>query len=120
MVVHKRYHTGEKPHKCDVCEKRFVRKHSLKHHKKFHTGEIITVYVLIRTPLLMRSLLDMMSWTWSRHAYDNYAESDIEQASKYEEEVFKCQRMQRSTFLKRAGLNLCTLRTRHKTDFLKV
>ncbi|XP_064464826.1 zinc finger protein 554-like [Ornithodoros turicata] len=38
-LQHKRAHTGEKPHKCNVCSAEFGRSDSLLDHKRTHTGE---------------------------------------------------------------------------------
>ena len=32
-------HTGEKPHKCNICEKKFAQLNNLKQHIEMHTGE---------------------------------------------------------------------------------
>ena len=37
--IHTRVHSGEKPHKCEICGKRFKSKHSLKVHIRNYTGE---------------------------------------------------------------------------------
>ncbi|MGH0149564.1 UNVERIFIED_CONTAM: hypothetical protein FKN15_015521 [Acipenser sinensis] len=36
---HQRCHTGEKPHHCNECGRRFTRTESLKRHQRCHTGE---------------------------------------------------------------------------------
>lgn len=39
MVNHVRKHTGETPHRCDICKKSFTRKEHFMNHVMWHTGE---------------------------------------------------------------------------------
>ncbi|GJQ83434.1 hypothetical protein Trydic_g14213 [Trypoxylus dichotomus] len=38
--VHLKHHTGDRPHKCDVCDKAFVLPFQLKIHQKLHANEV--------------------------------------------------------------------------------
>lgn len=39
MVNHVRKHTGETPHRCEICKKSFTRKEHFMNHVMWHTGE---------------------------------------------------------------------------------
>ena len=39
MTKHTRVHTGDKPYKCNVCQKDFAIKENLDIRKKIHTGK---------------------------------------------------------------------------------
>ena len=38
MTLHKKVHTGERPHKCNFCDKAYARKTHLTRHELSHTG----------------------------------------------------------------------------------
>lgn len=38
-VRHEKIHTGDKPHKCNYCEKSFIQLCSRNAHERLHTGE---------------------------------------------------------------------------------
>ena len=39
LIRHKRIHTGDNPHKCDVCEYASAQEGPLNRHKRIHAGE---------------------------------------------------------------------------------
>jgi len=41
LTIHMRAHTGQMPHKCNVCDKTFAIKERLKLHMRMHTGYTI-------------------------------------------------------------------------------
>lgn len=40
LYKHKTVHTGQKPHKCDQCNRTFREKGTLREHIRIHTGDM--------------------------------------------------------------------------------
>ena len=39
LYRHRKIHTGDKPHKCPYCDKRFIQRYNMKQHIKTHRNE---------------------------------------------------------------------------------